>query len=408
MTVIPPSYDCPVIGLAEVRHLDGVCAEVAEALAPEAVPLGDAAAVWELLDAVERRAAAMKTLMAPRVDESRAWQRAGHRNAAEFLAQRAGTSIRAARTQLEVAQKLEHLPATRQAARDGEHSAAQIALIVEGASANPAAEQRLLAQAACGSLKELHDEVLRIRAAADADPDATQRRIHQRRAFRTWRDTEGAWRAGIYGTAVAGARLEAQLMAVIDGEFAKARAEGRYETREALAFDALMTLVEREHAAKPGTGYTTIVRVDLEALRRGAVEDGETCEIAGIGPIPVSSARELLGDSILKLVITKGADVLNVTHIGRGPNAAQRVALLWSSQGCSVEGCARTRVEIDHRIPYSQTGHTRLDECDPLCAHHHRRKHRGGWALVEGTGKRAMVPPGDPRHPKNRPEEDTS
>ncbi|HMC72204.1 MAG TPA: hypothetical protein VKJ07_23805, partial [Mycobacteriales bacterium] len=49
-------------------------------------------------------------------------------------------------------------------------------------------------------------------------------------------------------------------------------------------------------------------------------------EITGLGPIPVSTARELLGDSILKLVITKGVDVLHVTHLGRGPNAAQRVA----------------------------------------------------------------------------------
>jgi hypothetical protein len=142
-------------------------------------------------------------------------------------------------------------------------------------------------------------------------------------------------------------------------------------------------------------------------LSSGELGDGELCEIAGIGPIPVSVARELLGESILKLVITKGVDVLNVTHLGRGPNAAQRVALLWSSPGCSVEGCARTRVEIDHRIPYAQTGHTRLDECDALCKHHHDRKHRDGWALVEGTGKRPMVPPDDRRHPKNRPKRDT-
>ena len=52
-------------------------------------------------------------------------------------------------------------------------------------------------------------------------------------------------------------------------------------------------------------------------------------QIAGLGPIPVSTARELLGESILKLVITKGVDVVNVVHLGRAPTAAQRVALLW-------------------------------------------------------------------------------
>jgi hypothetical protein len=34
---------------------------------------------------------------------------------------------------------------------------------------------------------------------------------------------------------------------------------------------------------------------------------------------------------------------------------------------------------------------------------HHHQKHHEGWSLVEGTGKRAFVPPEDPRHPKNRP-----
>ncbi len=397
-----------VVGLAEIRELDALSAAVAGALVPDAVALPDAVTVWDMFDAIERRAAAMKMLMAPRVDASRAWQRAGHRNAAEFMAERSGNSVGAARTQLEASQKLEELPRVARAVREGGLSGAQAALVVEGASANPAAEQHLLDQAARGSLKELRDEVLRIRAAADPDPDATHRRIHQRRHFRTWRDGEGAWRASLYGTAVDGARIEATLNKLVDEQFAMARTEGRKEPREAYAFDALITLTQGRQTAKSDPRYTAIVRVDLEALRRGRTYDGETCEIAGIGPIPVSSARELLGESILKMVITKGVDVLNVTHLGRGPNAAQRAALLWSSQGCSVEGCARTRVEIDHRIPYTETRHTRLDECDPLCTHHHRWKHSAGWALVDGVGKRAMVPPHDPRHPKNRPKQHTS
>ena len=304
---------------------------------------------------------------------------------------------------------MDQLSKVERAVRDGGLSDAQAVLVVEGSSVNPAAQQRLLEQAQRGSLKELHDEVLRARAAADPSPDATERRIHEGRHFRTWRDSEGAWHASVYGTALAGARLEERLRKLVDEEFARTRAAGRGESREAYAFDALIALADQgEEVGPAGPRYTTIVRADLSALQRGNVRDGEVCEIAGIGPIPVSSARELLGESILKLVVTKGVDVVNVTHLGRGPNAAQRLALLWSSQGCSVEGCARTRVEIDHRVPYSTTRHTRLEELDPLCRHHHRRKHSDGWALVDGTGKRAMVAPDDPRHPKNRPKHDTS
>jgi hypothetical protein len=118
--------------------------------------------------------------------------------------------------------------------------------------------------------------------------------------------------------------------------------------------------------------------------------------------VPVSVARELLGEAILKLVITRGVDVVNVTHLGRGPTAAQRAALLWITPTCSVQGCNRSRVENDHREPWADTQHTRLDELDPLCEFHHDLKTRLGYALVPGTGKRAFVPPDDPRHPRYR------
>ncbi len=52
--------------------------------------------------------------------------------------------------------------------------------------------------------------------------------------------------------------------------------------------------------------YLALLRVDAEALRRGRVQGAELCEIAGVGPVPVSVARDLLGDAVLKLVITPG------------------------------------------------------------------------------------------------------
>jgi hypothetical protein len=79
------------------------------------------------------------------------------------------------------------------------------------------------------------------------------------------------------------------------------------------------------------------------------------------------------------------------------------VALLWQQPECTAEGCSRTRTETDHRIEYRVTKHTRLDELDPACDHHHDLKTYEGWAFVEGTGKRPMVPPDDPRHPNNSP-----
>jgi Domain of unknown function (DUF222) len=153
---------------------------------------------------------------------------------------------------------------------------------------------------------------------------------------------------------------------------------------------------------RPNPRYLALLRVDLEALRRGGVAGDEMCEITGVGPVPVPVARGLLGEAVLKLVITRGVDVCTVTHLGRGPTAAQRVALAWASPGCTVEGCWRTRIEYDHCEPWSRTRRTRLNELDPLCEFHHDLKTRHGWALVSGHGKRAMVPPDNPRHPRHQ------
>ena len=147
--------------------------------------------------------------------------------------------------------------------------------------------------------------------------------------------------------------------------------------------------------------YLALLRVDVEALRRGQVAGEELCEITGVGPVPVSVARALLGEAIVKLVITKGVAVANVTHLGRGPTAAQRAALLWTSPTCAVQGCNGTRTEWDHREPWALTRHTRLDELDPLCTFHHDLKTRLDYALVPGTGKRAFAAADDPRHPRH-------
>jgi hypothetical protein len=117
----------------------------------------------------------------------------------------------------------------------------------------------------------------------------------------------------------------------------------------------------------------------------------------------VATARDVLGDSIVKLVITNGVDVANVTHLGRGPTVAQRIALLWSSPGCEVHGCPHTiGIQADHRAPWAHDRVTEMANLDHLCSHHHRLKTHNGWALVTGVGKRPMVPPDDPRHPADQ------
>ena len=71
------------------------------------------------------------------------------------------------------------------------------------------------------------------------------------------------------------------------------------------------------------------MRVDLEALLRGRTLDGETCEIAGLGPIPVSIVREWMDNAFLAAIVTQG------TEITRASTLRQHVL-------CSVTSSRRT------------------------------------------------------------------
>jgi len=492
----------------------GRLSELVTALDPDAVTGAAARELWAEFDRVERLAAAAKTLLARRVADTHDGERTATRSPAEDLARRGGTSTGAAKDAVDTSRRLPDLPGVEGALRRGELSAAQAALISAAAHADPTAADRLLDLARRASLTELREECARVRAAADPDPDATNRRLHQQRRLRRWTDAEGGWNLAARGTVQQGAAFNAILDPIIDQIFRATRADGRRDTHEAYAFDALMTMADRvaEHppathpathpdahpdadaahhanaaahpqptgnddhdhddhdavgrpaaapaadpqptdggdgddhdaagggdgrdgadrdpgagcgraagagadrparaaAAAPAAGrvpsrqpvnprYLALLRVDVAALRRGRVAGDELCEITGVGPVPVSVARGLLGEAIVKLVITRGVAVANVTHLGRGPTAAQRAALLWTNPTCSVQGCAGTRIEWDHREPWALTRHTRLDELDPLCSFHHDLT-RHGHALVPGTGKRALVAPNDPRHPRH-------
>src|SRR5207302_9077821 len=131
-------------------------------------------------------------------------------------------------------------------------------------------------------------------------------------------------------------------------------AQTRREPTEAYLFDALVRLgADDEEQPRPTRTGTTkvLVRVDFEALFRGYPIEGEVCEIAGFGPIPVSVVQELLaqGDTFLAAIITRGQAVTGVAHLSRRPSAAQQSALQWLSPMCAVEGCATPAREIDHR-----------------------------------------------------------
>jgi hypothetical protein len=148
-----------------------------------------------------------------------------------------------------------------------------------------------------------------------------------------------------------------------------------------------------------------LFRVDWDAFLAGAPREGETCELAGYGPVAMSVVRELLemANPFVVAILTKGTEVVGVAHLGRRPNAHQRSALQWLYPSCAASGCVeQIHLENDHREDWARTHFTAFDLMDRFCRFHHALKTNEGWALVEGTGKRDFVPPDDPRHPRHK------
>ncbi len=377
-------------------RLTGVASELRDLMStfePELLDGERAVAALRLFGEIERLVAAGKALVARRVEVTRAWQGSGTRSAAHFVAAESGSSVRSAVVALETARRLDELPVTAEAMRSGRLSMAQANEIVATAGERPGVEAELVAAAGSESLPALQERCRAVRAEGSAGLDAYER-VRQHRFLRNWTDDDGAFRLEAKLCADDGAKVLATLERHQRRIFATARKDGRREPYEAYAADALVAM-----AVGGGDGPVPVVavRVDHAALVRGHVEEGEICDIPGVGPIPVATARSLLDDGILKVVVTKGVDVVAVAHVGRTIPAHVRSALVARDPKCVVPGCdMRDRLEIDHVVPFAEGGPTSLDNLARLCRGHHSLKTHHSWVLAGRPGAWTWDPPDEP------------
>lgn len=139
---------------------------------------------------------------------------------------------------------------------------------------------------------------------------------------------------------------------------------------------------------RSGRQTKVIVLVDAEALRRGMVADGETCMIAGVGPVSLSAVKRLIPDAHIAYVL-RDARQTSVAHLGRQASAHQRTALEARGYECAVPTCRSTHLlEIDHVCDWAFSRQTVLDDLDWLCPHHHELKSRKGHRLTGPPGRR--------------------
>lgn len=122
----------------------------------------EAANTFESFAELERLAVAGKLMVAPKIAQSDAWARAGHRTAEEWMARASGTSLGVAKATAETAKRVAELPATAEALRSGALSLSQAAAVSEAAVAAPGTEAELLELARSETVKTLQERARRV------------------------------------------------------------------------------------------------------------------------------------------------------------------------------------------------------------------------------------------------------
>jgi hypothetical protein len=368
----------------------------------------DAKTLVGFFSRLEHLAAAGKAMCALRVASTGAFELDGHRHAGEWLAAESGDSLGNAVSVLEAAQAVSKLPELEDAFRSGELSAAQAKEVAGAAMCDPASAAELIDTAKSEGFEALRRRCAELKAAMSSKQDqaARTRRIHAARRLRTWTEPDGTFRLDARLTQDAGARLLGGLKCEADKIFEEARRSGARESSQAYLADALVALATRPGKDGPHRPKALVhLRVDLQALRRGNTGPGEICEVAGVGPVSVATARELLGDSIAKVLVTSATDVHAICNLGRSVPARLYEALLERDRCCVVPGCSATHnLEIDHRVvPFAQGGPTKLANLARICHHHHFLKTHEGFSLEGEPGAWVWVHPDGSRHGPGAP-----
>jgi hypothetical protein len=362
---------------------------------PSACSGDEAVRVVEVVGTILKLADGILGKAAKRVEDTAAHVHERDRNATELGQLLTGRSTGEVRRAIDLAAKLEALPATDAAVRAGRLSSRSADLIVAVAADDPAVEERMLAAAAEGD-RVLRDVGIAVLAARE-NQEVRSARQHAERSFRMWTAADGMVEGRFRVPPEAGGAIKARIDNGTRRAFRTARQAKAPESQDAYAADAFIEALTGDPAtAKPG-GYTTHIVIDHEALLRGNALPGERCEIPGVGPVSAEWVRGLIGSAFVTAVVAKGKDIATVAHLGRHIPAELQTALLVSGRECVIEGCTgREYLERDHcEIDHARDGPTAFWNLAWLSSVHHTLKTRG-WILGPPdpfTGKRRLDPP---------------
>jgi Domain of unknown function (DUF222)/HNH endonuclease len=162
--------------------------------------------------------------------------------------------------------------------------------------------------------------------------------------------------------------------------------KGDPRTMDQIRADVFLDLLLGGHRAKTSRKGFVDIRVDLKTLTELTETPGE---LAGYGPVIADIARQVALDqpnAEFRFAVTNDDD--QIVHVGttkRRPTSSMKRLVQAQHPTCVFRGCRMPAIDcdIDHRVAVVDGGPTTPCNLTPLCRHHHRAKHDGGWQYVK-------------------------
>lgn len=262
------------------------------------------------------------------------------------------------------------------------------------------AAEQLVAEAARRTVEELASHARCVRDLLD--PVGAEERFQarfERRAFRTWLDSDGARRGSVVFDDEGGAFLSHVFAAALrprrggprfidaDEKTAAASLTADTRTNDQLAYDLLLDVVRAGVFADASTVFGSR-QAGLRLVQTLASDDtfGQIAVTEdGLTALPSHvAARRLCEAGAAVVTVDSCGNPLDVGREERLFTPKQRIGLAIRDGGCRWPGCDRPASYCEaHHIDewHRDQGRTDIDRGILLCRFHHMELHHGGWSI---------------------------
>jgi hypothetical protein len=332
------------------------------------------------------------------IDERKAFAVVGSRDAADWAAGQLGISRKAAADDLDLARKLEELPALADAAAAGELTPEQVKPAVDLATTAAANGDERADTTWATNAPAMGVDALKRRAAKARRPGAAD---HV--AARAARCFE-AWTVGHELRFKGSVPIDdgAKLLKGIERAMPE-RDPGAPATLGQRQADGLIALASATITDDADPDRATIVAiVELAAICDD--DPAATAELETGEPLATDTARRLVCDSRLS-VLVQDADgrAVGIGTTARTVTPALRRALMVRDGHCRFGDCTSRRFLHGHHIEHWPAP-TELGNLALVCYSHHHALHEGGWTLTgDPNSELVATHPDGRRSPPNLP-----